>query len=152
SASGYCAIGSAKPNIGHLGEAAGIAGFIKAVLALSHRELPPTLNYRTPSPEIGIGNTPFFVNTERRAWRAEGGPRRAGVTALGAGGTNAQAILEEAPPTEASGPSHPAELLVLSAKTETALAVATQNLARHLRDNPGLSLADVAYTLQLGRK
>jgi 3-oxoacyl-(acyl-carrier-protein) synthase/thioesterase domain-containing protein len=151
SATGYCAIGSVKPNIGHIGEAAGIAAFIKAVLALSHRELPPSLGYRTPSPEIDFGHSPFFVNTELRAWAASG-PRRAGVTALGVGGTNAHAILEEAPPLEQSGPSHAAEVLVLSAKTETALESAAKNLARHLRDNPGQPLADVAYTLQLGRK
>ena len=149
---GTCAIGSAKPNIGHLGEAAGIAGFIKAVLALSHGELPPSLNYEAPNPEIDFPSTPFYVNARLQAWSAEGGPRRAGVTALGVGGTNAHVILEEAPPIEASRPSHAPQLLVLSAKTETALDAAAKNLARHLRDHPEQALADVAYTLQLGRK
>jgi acyl transferase domain-containing protein/thioesterase domain-containing protein len=149
---GYCAIGSTKPNIGHLGEAAGVAGFIKTVLALTHAELPPSLNYETPNPEIDLASTPFYVNTRRCAWRTAGGPRRAGVTALGAGGTNVHAILEEAPPAEPSGPSRPSALLVLSARTRTALESATTNLARHLRENPQQKLADVAYTLQLGRK
>ena len=149
---GYCAIGSAKPNIGHLGEAAGVAGLIKAVLSLKHKELPPSLNYESPNPEIDFPSTPFYVNAKLCEWRAPGGPRRAGVTALGAGGTNAHVILEEAPLAAPSGPSRPAELLVLSAKTQAALDAATTNLARHLRESPGQELADVAYTLQLGRK
>ena len=149
---GYCALGSAKPNIGHLVEAAGIAGFIKVVLALTHGELPPSLNCETPSPEIDFPSTPFRVNAELRPWRAEGGPRRAGVTALGVGGTNAHVILEEAPAPEPRPSARPAELLVLSARTEAALAEATRRLASHLRENPGQALADVAYTLQAGRK
>jgi len=150
--SGYCAIGSAKPNIGHLGEAAGVAGFIKAVLALSHKEIPPSLNYESPNPQIDFPSTPFFVNAKLREWSAPGGPRRAGVTALGAGGTNVHVILEEAPLAAPSGPSRPVELLVLSAKTRAALDASTVNLARHLRESPGLKLADVAHTLQRGRK
>jgi 3-oxoacyl-(acyl-carrier-protein) synthase/thioesterase domain-containing protein/aryl carrier-like protein len=148
---GSCAIGSVKPNIGHLGEAAGIAGLIKAVLALRHRELPPSLGYEAPNPAIDFPSTPFHVETELRAWQTDG-PRRAGVTALGAGGTNAHVILEEAPPPAPSGRSRSAELLVISAKTETALDAAANNLARHLREHPEQALADVAYTLQLGRQ
>jgi acyl transferase domain-containing protein len=152
SARGYCAIGSVKPNISHLGEATGIAGFIKAVLALSHRELPPSLHCERPSPQVDFPSTPFYVNTEARAWRATGEPRRAGVTALGAGGTKAHVILEEAPCSAPSRSSRPPDLLVLSAKTPAALQAATRNLARHLRDHPEQDLADVAYTLRVGLK
>ena len=149
---GYCAIGSAKPNIGHLGEAAGVAGLIKTVLSLKHKELPPSLSYASPNPQIDFPSTPFYVNAKLCEWPASGGPRRAGVTALGAGGTNVHVILEEAPLAAPSGPSRPRELLVLSAKTQSALDAATTNLARHLRESPAQDLADVAYTLQLGRK
>jgi acyl transferase domain-containing protein/thioesterase domain-containing protein len=149
---GFCAIGSVKPNIGHLGEAAGVAGFIKAVLALSHAEIPPSLNYERPNTEIDFASTPFFVNTALRPWTTGGGPRRAGVTALGAGGTNVHAILEEAPRREPSGPSRAWKVLVLSAKTRSALDAAIVNLASHLERELQQDLADVAYTLQVGRK
>lgn len=148
----YCAIGSLKPNIGHLGEAAGVASFIKTVLAMRHGQLPPSLNYDTPNPEIDFPSTPFYVNSKLSAWPAANGPRRAGVTSLGAGGTNVHVILEEAPPAKPSGPARAASLLVISARTEAALAAATTNLAQHLRENPTDKLADVAYTLQVGRK
>src|SRR5262249_40370290 len=126
--------------------------FIKAVLALMHRELPPSLHCETPSPDIDFPRTPFHVNTGLRAWQPEAGPRRAGVTALGVGGTNAHVILEEAAPAEALGPSRAAELLVLSARSEAALDRVAVDLARHLRRHPELRLADVAHTLQSGRE
>jgi amino acid adenylation domain-containing protein len=150
---GYCAIGSLKSNIGHLDTAAGVCGLIKAVLSLHHRTLPPSLNFATPNPRIDFANSPFFVNTELRPWEsAEGVPRRAGVTSLGMGGTNAHVVLEEAPAPEASEAARPWQLLVLSAKSATTLDRATFRLAEHLRDRPELPLADVAYTLQVGRK
>ncbi|HEV7508303.1 MAG TPA: amino acid adenylation domain-containing protein [Thermoanaerobaculia bacterium] len=151
---GFCAIGSLKTNIGHLDTAAGVCGLIKAVLCLHHRTLPPTLHFSTPNPRIDFANSPFFVNTELRPWEtADGGPRRAGVTSLGMGGTNAHVVLEEAPraatpPTRSERP----QLLVLSAKSANALDSATFRLAEHLRDEPDLPLADVAFTLQVGRK
>lgn len=148
---GFCAIGSVKANIGHLGEAAGMAGIIKTALALRHRELPPSINYEKPNPEIDFENSPVFVNTKLRPWIASE-PRHAGVTSLGAGGTNAHIILEEAPPRAASGPARPLELILLSARTEAALERATDRLAAHLQDHRNLSLSDVAYTLQVGRK
>ncbi|WP_405669603.1 type I polyketide synthase [Streptomyces sp. NBC_01530] len=92
-----CPIGSVKPNIGHLSAAAGIAGLIKAVLVIGHREIPPTINYRTPNPQIPFGMGPFFVNTEPRLWPDGDTPRRAGVSSFGMGGTNCHMILEEAP-------------------------------------------------------
>ncbi|HEY9670136.1 MAG TPA: SDR family NAD(P)-dependent oxidoreductase [Waterburya sp.] len=149
---GYCAIGSVKTNIGHLDAAAGIAGLIKTVLALHHKLLPPSLNFETPNPQIDFANSPFYVNTELSEWKANGTPRRAGVSSFGFGGTNAHVILEEAPPVEAPTPSRSRQLLVLSAKTSSALETATANLAEHLKQHPELNLADVAYTLQVGRR
>src|SRR6185312_6783027 len=96
--SGFCAIGSLKPNIGHLGEAAGIAGLIKTVLALKNRAIPPSLNYRSPNPQIDFDSSPFFVNASLATWPATSAPARAAVTSLGAGGTNCHVIVEEAPP------------------------------------------------------
>ncbi|MFB2983004.1 type I polyketide synthase [Microseira sp. BLCC-F43] len=149
---GFCAIGSVKPNVGHLNRAAGIASLIKTVMALKHQLIPPSLNYEQPNPNLDFANSPFFVNTTRRQWQTNGTPRRAGVTSLGFGGTNAHAVLEEAPVTEPSDASRSWQLLLLSAKTDSALEAATKNLAAHLKQHPDLNLADVAYTLQVGRR
>jgi acyl transferase domain-containing protein len=148
---GYCAIGSVKTNIGHLDRAAGASGLIKTVLALQHGEIPASLHFQSPNPEIDFANSPFYVNTQLRAWNTQGAPRRAGVNSLGMGGTNAHIVLEEAPARELSGPSRPWQLVVLSAKTGTALEQVTRNLNDHLRAHPELNLADMAYTLQVGR-
>ncbi len=147
----FCAIGSLKPNIGHPDAAAGVAGLIKAALALKHRQIPPSINFTTPNPKIDFANSPFYVNAALRDWRCDG-PRRAGVSSFGIGGTNAHAILEEAPASEASETKQTAHLLTLTAKTETALETATDNLADFLRQNPGVNLADAAFTLQTGRR
>jgi acyl transferase domain-containing protein/thioesterase domain-containing protein/acyl carrier protein len=149
--SGFCAIGSVKTNIGHLDAAAGIAGLIKTVLALQHRQIPSTLNFSKTNPLIDFEGSPFFPNTELREWKAADNPRRAGVTSLGIGGTNAHAVLEEAPASTPSGDSRPFQLVTLSAKTESALAAQVRNLTEYLADDPG-KLADVAYTYHLGRK
>ncbi|HEV2705773.1 MAG TPA: beta-ketoacyl synthase N-terminal-like domain-containing protein, partial [Pyrinomonadaceae bacterium] len=149
---GFCAIGSVKTNVGHLDTAAGVAGLIKTTLALKHKLLPPTLHFEQPNPQIDFDNSPFYVNTRLHQWTNGSTPRRAGVSSFGIGGTNAHVILEEAPPREPSGASRPYQLLLLSAKTETALEAATDNLARYLREHADINLADVAYTLQLGRK
>ncbi|MFQ5930187.1 MAG: type I polyketide synthase, partial [Acidobacteriota bacterium] len=149
---GFCAIGSVKSNIGHLDSAAGVASLIKTVLALKHKMIPPSLHFEQPNPKIDFANSPFYVNTTLREWQADGTPRRAGVSSFGIGGTNAHVILEEAPLTEASGPSRPWQLLVLSAKTGSALETATTNLREYLQQQPDLKLADVAYTLQVGRQ
>jgi amino acid adenylation domain-containing protein len=150
---GFCAIGSLKTNIGHLDTAAGVCGLIKASLALHHRTLPPSLHFQTPNPRIDFANSPFFVNTELRRWEvAGGGPRRAGVTSLGMGGTNAHVVLEEAPPAAPASASRPHQLLLLSAKSALALERSTARLADHLRQSPELDLADVAFTLTHGRK
>ena len=149
---GFCALGSVKTNIGHLDVAAGIAGLLKTVLALKHKELPPSLHCEQPNPTIDFASSPFYVNTTLAAWPAHGMPRRAGVSSFGIGGTNAHAILEEAPPQDASGPSRPWQLLVLSAQTRTALETATANLVAHMQQQPHTSLADTAYVLQVGRR
>ncbi len=150
----FCALGSVKTNIGHLDAAAGVAGLIKTVLALKHRQLPPSLHFTEPNAQIDFANSPFYVNAQLREWPApEGVPRRAGVSSFGLGGTNAHVILEEAPAVAASGDSRPWHLLLLSAKTASALEAATANLVAHFHRHEGrLNLADVAYTLKLGRR
>ncbi|GAB4199316.1 MAG: hypothetical protein OHK0022_19440 [Roseiflexaceae bacterium] len=147
----FCRIGTVKSNMGHLDTAAGMAGLLKTALALQHRQIPPTLNYSQPNPEIDFNNSPFIVNTELTAWESNGFPRRAGISSFGFGGTNAHVILEEAPEVEPSGPSRPWQLLTLSARTPTALDKATENLAAYLRQNGQANLADVAFTLKAGR-
>jgi len=154
---GFCAIGSVKTNIGHLDAAAGVTGVIKTALALKNQQIPPSLNFDQPNPQIDFDNSPFYVNTKLTQWQQELSPRRACVSALGMGGTNAHIVLEEAPMIEqgckgAGVQGRKYKLLVLSAKTESALETATNNLAQHLIQHPDLNLADVAYTLQVGRK
>jgi acyl transferase domain-containing protein/acyl carrier protein len=148
----FCAIGSVKTNLGHLDTAAGVTGFIKTVLALKHGQLPPSLHFEKPNPQIDFAESPFFVNHRLTEWEANGTPRRAGVSSFGVGGTNAHVVLEEAPPREPSISKKTAHLLLLSARTETALEAATANLAAHLAGHGELHLADVAHTLQTGRK
>ncbi|MBT8332073.1 MAG: type I polyketide synthase, partial [Deltaproteobacteria bacterium] len=149
---GFCAIGSVKTNIGHLNTAAGVASLIKTALLLKHRELPPSLHFTEPNPKIDFANSPFFVNNTLFAWEVSKYPWRAGVSSFGIGGTNAHVVLEEAPVKEPAAPSKPWQLLLLSAKTETALETATKNLVEHLKNQPDLNLADAAYTLQVGRR
>ena len=151
-ATGFCPIGSVKTNIGHLDAAAGVASLIKTILALEHRQIPPSLNFEQPNPNIDFANSPFFVNTELRRWDTDGTPRRAGVSSFGIGGTNAHIVLEEAPESESVNASSAPYVLVLSARTPTALAHASANLAKHLEQHSELDLGDVAYTLNAGRK
>lgn len=148
----YCAVGSVKTNIGHLDTAAGIAGLIKVVLSLRYRQLPPSLHFQTPNREIGFTGTPFYVNTALREWRNDQYPLRAGVSSFGIGGTNAHLILEEAPQAPDVADGRKSHLLMLSAKTKPALERAAANLKAFLEQNSDASLADLAYTLQTGRK
>lgn len=148
----FCAIGSVKPNIGHASAAAGVAGVIKTALALKHKLLPPNINFEQPNPKLNLSDSPFYVNTELTPWHVEQGPRRAGVSSFGVGGTNAHIVLEEAPPPLPTSPSRPWQLLVLSARTATALETATHQLVDFLTKQPQADLADVAYTLQVGRR
>jgi acyl transferase domain-containing protein/acyl carrier protein len=149
---GSCALGSLKSNLGHLDAAAGVAGLIKTVLALEHRQIPPTLHFTSPHPEAGLEGGPFYVPAELRAWETDALPRRAGVSSFGIGGTNAHVILEEAPPRPAAKAADGAELLILSARTESALEASTARLSQHLEAQPDLPLRDVAHTLRLGRR
>ncbi|MBF0627814.1 MAG: SDR family NAD(P)-dependent oxidoreductase [Magnetococcales bacterium] len=149
--SGQCAIGSVKSNIGHLDEAAGVAGLIKTLLALTHKTLPASLHYHAPNPKIPFAKTPFQVNARTRPWPAGSTPRRAAVSSFGIGGTNASVMVEEAPLREGSAPSRDTQVLMLSARTPQALEQAVARLAQWLEENPGANLADVAYTLQVGR-
>ena len=149
---GRCAIGALKTNIGHLDAAAGVAGLIKTSLALYHRTLPATLHFEQPSPKLDLDNTPFYVNTQTRPWDAGGRPLRAGLSSFGVGGTNAHVVLEEAPPVDADAPRRDAHLLVLSARTPAALEQQRRQLAQRLEAEPRLGIADVAFTLQMGRR
>lgn len=144
-----CALGSVKSNIGHLDTAAGVAGVIKVVQSLKHRQIPPTLHYQSSNPSIDFNNTPFYVNNALQPWHSDG-PRRAGVSALGVGGTNAHLILEEAPEQSGSD-SRQRQVLVLSARSKSALQQACSRYVVHLQ-NSEQELADIAYTAAIGRK
>ncbi|HJS25300.1 MAG TPA: amino acid adenylation domain-containing protein, partial [Pyrinomonadaceae bacterium] len=149
----FCGLGSIKTNIGHLDTAAGVAGLIKTVLALKHKQLPPSLHFEKPNPQIDFVNSPFYVNTTLAEWKVNGLPRRAGVSSFGLGGTNVHVVVEEPPePLADPGPGRPWNLLVLSARTERALAAASVNLKEHLQQHSDLNMSDVAYTCQIGRK
>src|SRR5439155_23512231 len=137
--------------VGHLDAAAAVAGIIKTILALEHRQLPPSLHFTEANPDIDFPGTPFYVNTRLREWTSDG-PRRAVVMSTGMGGTNAHVVLEEAPEPAAPTDARPPHLLVLSAKTETALDQATHRLRDFLNGNDSVNMSDVAYTLQIGRK
>jgi acyl transferase domain-containing protein/non-ribosomal peptide synthetase component F len=146
----YCAITSVKTNIGHLDAAAGIAGLINAILAVYHGEIPANLHFQKPNPKIDFSASPFFVNVQLRKWPESQDPRRAGVSSFGIGGTNAHVVIEQAPPRESSGSAGP-NLLLLSAKSGSALETATDRLCTYFKQNQELELADAAYTLALGR-
>ncbi|WP_412538008.1 beta-ketoacyl synthase N-terminal-like domain-containing protein [Longispora sp. K20-0274] len=150
---GWCGIGSVKSNIGHLSQAAGVVAVIKTVLALEHGLIPPTVNYERPNPAIDFDDSPFYVASTLTKWETDGGPRQAGVSSFGIGGTNAHVILAEAPaPTVPPAPAESTpRLLRLSARTPEALAAAAGRLADHLDRHPDLDLADVSHTLRIGR-
>ncbi|MGB9178260.1 MAG: type I polyketide synthase, partial [Pyrinomonadaceae bacterium] len=152
---GFCAVGSVKTNFGHLDAAAGVAGLVKTVLSLKHKQLPPSLNYERPNPAIDFANSPFYVNRSLSPLTpstAQPAPFRAGVSSFGIGGTNAHLVLEEAPPQPTSDSRRQHHLLLLSARTSSALEAATLELREFLQAHPESELADVAYTLQVGRR
>ena len=147
----FCGIGSVKSNIGHLGEAAAAASLIKVVLSLKHRTLPPSLGYERPNPRFAMEDSPFFVNASLRHWKGPE-PLVAGITALGAGGTNCHVVLAEPPPVLKGEGGRACQLFVLSAKSRGALDRMSERLAEHLEAHPTGDLADVAYTLAMGRR
>jgi acyl transferase domain-containing protein/acyl carrier protein len=144
-------IGSVKANVGHLDTAAGMAGLIKTLLALGHRAVPPTLHFERMNPDVELDPRRFAVNTALLPWPSER-PRRAGVSSFGIGGTNAHVIVEEAPPVRVAAPTDGWHIVPLSARTPSALDRAVERLTAHLRREPELSPADVAFTLQTGRR
>ena len=148
----FCAIGTAKTNVGHLDIAAGVTGLIHAAHVVREGLLPATLHFRQPNPKFDLEKSPFYVNQKLTEWKANGTPRRAGVSAFGVGGTNAHVVLEQAP-VQTSAPSTQVEqLLVLSARTEGALDRASNNLLEYLKSHLDANLADIAWTLQAGRR
>ena len=152
----FCRVGSVKSNIGHLDTAAGVVSLIKTVLAVKHAEMPPTLGFEKPNPSIDFANSPFIVNDRLTPWPKDALPRRAGVNSLGVGGTNAHAIIEQAPETAIQSSAGTTEdkpqLLVLTAKNRKALDDAGMRLAKHLDTHPEIALNDVAHTLHDGRQ
>lgn len=150
---GFCGIGSNKPNFGHTDTAAGVASVLKVMLALQHKKLPPSINYSGPNPEIDFENSPFYVNDELREWKAGDTPRRAGISSLGVGGTNAHAILEEAPVRKPSDPPKRSwQILAVSAKSAASADAGLGRLGEYLGKPDSAKLADVAFTLQDGRE
>ncbi len=149
---GAIAVGSVKSNIGHLNAAAGVAGLIKTSLALRHGSIPPSLYFRKANPKIPFERGPFRVNHTLSPWPESNKPRRAGVSSFGIGGTNVHVILEEAPEIEPSATARPWQLVAISARSRQALEKATERLTAHLAEHPEQNFADIAFTLQEGRK
>ncbi|HEX4164567.1 MAG TPA: SDR family NAD(P)-dependent oxidoreductase [Bryobacteraceae bacterium] len=148
---GSCALGSLKTNIGHLDTAAGVAGLIKTALCVKNRILPPTLHFKDPNPLIDFGATPFYVNSTLVRYGDEQ-PLRAGVSSFGIGGTNVHLSLEEAPSSGDVNAVQGSQLIVLSAKSASALDRRMSQLLDYLEAAPAANLADIAYTLQTGRQ
>ena len=148
---GFCRIGSVKSNVGHMVIAAGAGGVIKTALSLTHELLPPSIHHSSPNPKIDFASSPFVVNDQLTLWPRSHQPRRAGVSGFGVGGTNAHVVLEEAPLAQPSSTALGPQVLLLSARTQTALDTMALQLAHHLEQHPESNLADVAHTLQVGR-
>ncbi|HEV3305638.1 MAG TPA: beta-ketoacyl synthase N-terminal-like domain-containing protein [Candidatus Sulfotelmatobacter sp.] len=148
----FCALGSVKSNVGHLDTASGVAALIKTVLSLERGAIPASINFTRPNPKIDFKNSPFYVNTELQPWPSGNTPRRAGVHSFGIGGTNAHVVLEEAPVVDGCTSLRSYHLLLLSARSKSALQAAAANFAAHFQQHPDLNLADVAYTCQVGRR
>jgi len=153
---GFCGLGAVKPNIGHLDVAAGIAGLIKTICALQHRQLPGTLYFTEPNPELSLETSPFYVVDRLMDWQPRNGRRIAGVSSFGLGGTNAHIVLEEytVPATEPVASAGPGwHLLPVSAATETALKKTCENLVTELSNKgQSLALSDIQFTLTNGRQ
>jgi len=147
----FCAIGTGKTHIGHLDCAAGVTGLIKTIQQFRHEKIPALLHFKAPNPRIDFSTSPFSPVSEDRDWKAGEKPRLAGVSAFGVGGTNAHVVMEEAPPLPTTTPGRKKHLLLLSAKTPTALDAMAARLADHLeKEQP--DLADVSFTLATGRR
>jgi acyl transferase domain-containing protein/acyl carrier protein len=146
-------LGSIKTNIGHTEGAAGAAGLIKVLLMLQHAKIPASLHLRELNPEIGA-DAPFTIPGRSVAWNRRNGPRTAGVSSFGFGGTNAHVILRELPPGPLvpSGPDFRSRhVLTVAARTKTALPVLAGRYATYLRQNPQVPIEDVCHTANVGR-
>ncbi|EMI17169.1 polyketide synthase type I [Rhodopirellula maiorica SM1] len=150
---GFCAISSVKPNIGHLDTASGVASFIAAVMAIYRGEIPPSVDFHAANSAIDFANSPFRVSKALASWETTASPRRAMVNSLGVGGTNANVILEQAPPPiQTTSPTRREQIITLSARNPHSLDEQCDRLADHLEQNPEVDLADVGYTLHVGRE
>ncbi len=152
----HCALGSAKTNVGHLESAAGMAGMIKAIMAMKHRRIPAIRNFTRLNPYIELDGSPFYIATQTVPWGDDRGPRRAGVSSFGMGGVNAHVVLEEAPEAHAGHIEAGEYVIPLSARKGRLKAYAESLLAelsRHESDTGAarLELRGVAFTLQSGR-
>ncbi len=150
---GYCRIGSLKANIGHLDAAAGVASLIKTIFAIKHRELPPLVNFREPNPQLDLEHSPFVVSAEGAPWASDGKPRRAGVIHSASVEQMRTSFWRRRHYCHPASFSHGrAKLIVLSAKSATALEKSTSNLVDFLKKDQSQSLSDVEWTLQIGRR
>lgn len=151
----FCGIGSVKSNIGHLDAAAGVAGLIKCALSVKHGVIPPSINFETPNPKFNIETTPFYVVDKLTEWKTDRPLRLAAASSFGVGGTNAHAVVEQAPDVKSAPPSQQWQLITLSTRNEKTLDPATANLATHFEGDTSASpaaFADAAYTLHVGRR
>ncbi|AJY32938.1 3-beta hydroxysteroid dehydrogenase/isomerase family protein [Burkholderia thailandensis 34] len=146
-----CAIGSVKTNIGHIDVAAGVAGVIKTALALRHKTLPASLGFEKANPRLGLENGPFYVNDRTQPWASDT-LRVAAVSSFGIGGTNAHAILEEAPVQDPLPATKPAYCLTLSARTAQSLEALRGSYLAFLSGDDLPSFADLCFTSNVGRK
>jgi 3-oxoacyl-(acyl-carrier-protein) synthase/acyl carrier protein len=151
----YCAVGSVKSNIGHLESAAGIASVTKVLLMMKHKKLIPTIHCETLNPGLKLENTPFYIERDYKDWNVieETSKRRAGISSFGAGGANAHLILEEYQAVTSNNVWERNQyLFVISAKTKHQVKEYAKCLIKHLEEEPGIELWNVAYTLQTGRE
>ncbi|MCK4258376.1 MAG: SDR family NAD(P)-dependent oxidoreductase [Halanaerobiales bacterium] len=146
----FCAIGSVKTNIGHLYEAAGLASVLKVILAMKHKEIPPTLHFQKPNSRINFEDSPVYVNDHGTRWVSES-PLRSGISAFGFSGTNCHVIIEEAPKIQKKNRAHPIQVFTLSAMNQNVLSEMISNYIVHLKVEPELDLEDICYTVNTGR-
>jgi acyl transferase domain-containing protein len=148
----YCVLGAVKSMIGHLDNAAGVAGLIKTVLALRHGEIPPTLHFETPNPMLNLESSPFRVNNTLLTWPLSEGGRYAGVSSFGIGGTNVHMVVAEAPDSNPAPSRDQTRIVTLSAKSPQSLKRMSEGMIAYLRQNRQADLADVAFTRNAGRQ
>ena len=148
----FCAIGTVKTNIGHAATAAGVAGVLKLLLSIRHRQLPPSLHFENRNPAVDIDAGPFYVNTELKDWQVDAGQvRRAAISSFGFSGTNAHLIIEEAPAMARAPVELPGYLIAVSARTSEQLRAQVANLLSMVEADPDVSMSDLCYSLFVSR-